>query len=580
MKKYKIFIFLFVVITPIFSQDAKNQVIGTVTDSDNRALPQVNIVIKGTSEGTKTDEFGKYSLIAHSGDVFLFTHVGMQSVERKIEKTPSIINISMLGNNIELEEVEIEAKKKYQTQKDLLRDFYKNKNLIKTSWGIFDKDRFSGSIRIIDGNELINAPPDFLTSLNNFVPNMRVVRNDPKDPGRIFVYLSKLAYSSNPTVIFDVDGFIYQDPPTYLTGGDIERVAILERNSAISKYGPSGVGGVIVINTKAKAWSDELTVDRTYEKNILLDSLIFEVSNLEPYTPIESIHLEELKRVRNRKRALALYETQKQKFLDDPYYFLEIYDYFLSRWGNLDGANMMFKEIIDRFPSDVQVLKALAYIQEQYGNHKSALSLYLKILHQRPDKAQSHRDVANAFAETGDFRNALIRYVRFKNSISQLINVPFDSYGVDMLMTTEIMNIIAQNRDTLLEKGEINDININGLYEGTRLVFEWNNPKAEFELQFISPDKYYDTWKNYLENKASKKSFTEGRYDSKQFFVENNIKGRWIINLNYHGNQSNFPTFLKLSLYHNFGMPNQSLQLKVFRLSEKVNKIELFRFLQ
>ena len=33
-----------------------------------------------------------------------------------------------------------------------------------------------------------------------------------------------------------------------------------------------------------------------------------------------------------------------------------------------------------------------------------------------------------------------------------------------------------------------------------------------------------------------------------QFFIDNEIKGKWSINLNYLGNQSDYPTYLKLSI--------------------------------
>ena len=40
-------------------------------------------------------------------------------------------------------------------QAQLLKEYPVNKKLIKTSWGILDKDRLSGTMRIIDGSMLI-----------------------------------------------------------------------------------------------------------------------------------------------------------------------------------------------------------------------------------------------------------------------------------------------------------------------------------------------------------------------------------------------------------------------------------------
>ena len=98
----------------------------------------------------------------------------------------------------------------------------------------------------------------------------------------------------------------------------------------------------------------------------------------------------------------------------------------------------------------------------------------------------------------------LLRYTRFGTSASQLTNVPFDPQGEDLLMTTEIMNILKRNGNELLDSNSLKDTY--EVYQGTRLVFDWNNPKAKFDLQFITPDGYYDSWQNYIENGTQKNS--------------------------------------------------------------------------
>ncbi len=35
-------------------------------------------------------------------------------------------------------------------------------------------------------------------------------------------------------------------------------------------------------------------------------------------------------------------------------------------------------------------------------------------------------------------------------------------------------------------------------FKGTRVVFEWNDGEAEFELQFVNPGKQYHIWKHSL----------------------------------------------------------------------------------
>src|SRR5688572_26627601 len=50
---------------------------GRVTDENDQALPGVNVLIKGTTQGTVTDGNGEYSLATPDGDaVIVFSFIG------------------------------------------------------------------------------------------------------------------------------------------------------------------------------------------------------------------------------------------------------------------------------------------------------------------------------------------------------------------------------------------------------------------------------------------------------------------------------------------------------------------------
>jgi len=484
----------------------------------------------------------------------------------------------MQAIDIELEEVEIKAKviRKRRTQKELLAEYPENKNLIKTSWGIFDKDFSSTAIRIIDGKDMIPVGTDFLYSLQGHVPHMRVVRDCEECPGGVGVFLRQLGYTNNPTAIFDVDGLILISPPTHLSSNEIERIAILERNAAISRYGPQGASGVIIVNTKAKTRMDDMGVNRTYNNRALLDSLMKEVTRLEPYRPYEPSYIGELQEAKTENQTLAVYADQKERYLNNPYYFLEVYDFFLSRWGNNEKSKELFQHVIDGFSNDIPTLKAMAYLQQQYGNYKSALSIYLEILKLDDKRAQSHRDVANAFTEVGEFKAAFMTYTQYLDIIGRrLTNSPFDAYGDDLLITTEMMDTIERHKEVFLEYKDLVSAMDNDDTQ-TRLVFEWNNPEAEFELQFVTPDGYYDTWYNKPGNVVSQNSEAVKGYSSKQFFIDEENKGLWHINIHYKGNRSEMPTYLKISVYRDYGLTSQHIEIKVYKLSENHEKVQLF----
>jgi len=548
-KKYNIALLFIIAVAWLVPQKITAQVEGRVTDSIQQPIPQVNIIIKKTERGTQTDAQGKYAILAKAGDTLIFSHIGRQPVEVRVEKSPSEINVEMPSMNIELEEVEIKkAKRKlgYKSQKELLAEYPTNKKLIKTAWLILDKDLSSTHFRIVDGEDLVPAGPSFLTSLQDHFPQMRVAYGLEGTEVYLRGYMT-----DSIAPIFDVDGFIQTSPPTYLSANDIDRVAVLERNAAIARYGPQGVGGVIVVNTKAQTWMDDMGVIRTYDNRSLADSLLREVTLLEPYRPHESFLMDELKKVKTEKEALDIYEGQKELHPKNPSYFIEAYDFFLSRWGNEEKSFELIGSIMDDFSDDVPVLKALAYLHQKYGQNEDALNIYLEILKLQYDLAQSHRDVANAYAEVGDFKKAMEFYT----------NIQFGG----QLITTEVVNMLERNKvDFPAYKDMVSAIDHSETR--TRLVFEWNNLEAEFELHFVAPDGYFDTWSN----KA-----VQG-YSCKQFFIDQENKGVWQVNVDYKYNQSEVPTYLKVSVYHDYGLTSQQVDIKVYQLSENHEKVQLF----
>jgi len=542
------------------------QITGIVRDSIQQPIPQVNISIKKTARGTQTDAEGNYSILARAGDTLIFSHLGMQTVEVPVESSPGEIHVEMPSIYIELAGVEIKkAKEKvgFKSQKELLAEYPANKNLIKAAGSIIDKDLASSFFRIVDGKDLVPAGTNFLYSLQDHIHNLHIVneRDGPK------YYLRSLGSLSQP--IYDVDGFIQHFPPTHLSALDIDRIALLERNAAISRYGPQGAGGVIVVNTKAQTWMDDMGVIRTYDNRSLADSLLRKVTLAKPYRPHEPDFTEELRKAHTEKEALDIYEDQKDLHANNPHYFIEAYDLFLSRWGNNEKSIELTESILDDFSNDVPVLKALAYLHQMYGQNEDALDIFLEILKLAYDQGQSHRDVANAYAEIGDYYQAMEYYTNYIQFGRQDTITPFDPYGEDLLITTEMENIRERNKGDFPAYKEVANA-IDNLETPTRLLFEWNNPDAEFEMQFVAPDGYFDTWSN---------NSVQG-YSSKQFFIDEKNKGVWQVNIDYNDKQTEVPTSLKVSVYHDYGLTSQQVHIKVYQLFGIHEKVQLFTLQQ
>src|SRR5690606_3405380 len=89
-----------------FAQD--KVISGTVADESGLPLPGVNIIVKGTTNGTQTDFDGKYSINAKTGDVLSFTYVGLKSQEVTVG-TSNTLNVTMQEDASVLDEVVVTA---------------------------------------------------------------------------------------------------------------------------------------------------------------------------------------------------------------------------------------------------------------------------------------------------------------------------------------------------------------------------------------------------------------------------------------------------------------------------------------
>ncbi len=82
------------------------KITGTVISvEDKLPIPGVNVLLKGTSNGTTTDIDGKYTLyVPQSGGKLVFTYIGFGTKEVKIGSS-NVINMRLEPDNVQLEEV-------------------------------------------------------------------------------------------------------------------------------------------------------------------------------------------------------------------------------------------------------------------------------------------------------------------------------------------------------------------------------------------------------------------------------------------------------------------------------------------
>src|SRR5262245_30763199 len=83
MRKTLLMSFVFLLLVPLAALAQERAISGKVTSSEDQSpLPGVNVVLKGTTNGTVTDVDGNYRLtVPADGGTLVFSFIGLQTNE-------------------------------------------------------------------------------------------------------------------------------------------------------------------------------------------------------------------------------------------------------------------------------------------------------------------------------------------------------------------------------------------------------------------------------------------------------------------------------------------------------------------
>ncbi|MGB5236033.1 MAG: carboxypeptidase-like regulatory domain-containing protein [Flavobacteriaceae bacterium] len=551
------------------SQSNSNLISGRIFD-EGKPMYNVSITIADSDIVAVSDENGFYELRASPGETLVYSHLGMETVEVIVEDVTSIVNIAMEPRFEELDEVVV--KKRKRSQKALAELYPKDKNLIKTGFGIINGEGMGFKVNVWEGKELSMAGIDFLTALQSKVPGMRIYR-PPGDPTRPVAFLPRRFNSiSNPApALYELDGITYNEAPTWIDIANIERIAVINSPGALVRYGAAAAGGLIVINTKVGTFErNEQGEKIPYDQARLRDN-IFRESELGSVDKVPIPRdIEILQKSETLEEALNYLKNKDLLSHPSAFYQMDVGRYFMQQWRARDYYLSVLKSIVKNYSQNAVILKSVAYSLEEIEEFDLALSVYKQILRLRPKYGQSYRDLAHIYLKNLDTVRSielLTRYILYKDLKSKPV---LD--GIDSIIQTDFDNLLEGTNFIATDE----DVN-KAVNHGTRMVFEWNNGDAEFELQFVNPENRYYNWKHIYKDNAEqiKKEKLEG-YSSEQFFIDDTMPGKWQINLKYIGNKTFDPTYLKSTIYYNYGTPFEKSETQLFRITQKKVNSNLF----
>jgi len=210
-----------------FAFGQERTITGNVTSEEEGAIPGVNIVIQGTTQGTVTDMDGNYSLVVPGSDaVLVFSSIGFVTQTVNVG-SQSTIDVVLVADVTALDEILIIG---YGTQK---------------------KKETTSSITSVKSDEFnqgyVNNPAQLIQGKVAGL-SLSKAGGDPNEGYNIRLRgMSTIGANTQP--LFVIDGV----PGASLDNvdpNDIESMDVLKDGSAAAIYGTRGSSGVIIIATK------------------------------------------------------------------------------------------------------------------------------------------------------------------------------------------------------------------------------------------------------------------------------------------------------------------------------------------
>ncbi len=561
MKKALLIFNLFLTFS-LFSQELKE--ISGFVKTKNSPLKNVNIVVKNTNLGTKTNDKGYYSISVKKGDILSFSYVGMKTINIVIEDVTSILNIKMKVTKNMLNEVTITGKNNLDfgpTQKP---------NKFATGKGSIDTRKVGYGISFIDGKDL---NPAAITIGQALVGRVGGYRLGTDRFGDEYAYLrSNISINLPTNAIWDVDGIVYQTAPQ-INLDQIIDIGIIRSLAGATAYGSAGRGGVIIIRTKAANYTNSQTTNSNVNPYLNKESYDNDAVPFKSIKHNKPLHLQLFDSISNAQEAYDKYAEIKSLYEDRPNFHFDLANYFLTNHNDLTSYQNILVDLEYYAAKNAEVLKALGYNYQKNGLNQKALAIYKQIMRLRPNYAQSFRDLANAYVQLEEYQKAwkIYRYYLQKgNTLEE------NAIGEIMYREMEALYIskskIANIKDVFKRKENSPD----DISSDIRMVFEWNTSEAEFALEFVNPQKqsYIIEHSLALSEELILDEKLKG-YSSKDFIIDEIGTGNWLVNINYLGNKKYLPTYLKVTIYYNWGRPNQAELINLFKLTAKDIKIQL-----
>lgn len=255
-----------------------------ISGEDKSVIPGVNVVVKGTTSGTITDNEGRYSITVSDSDKTLtFSFIGFVSREIPITAAQSI-DVTLESDVTQLSEVVI------------------------TGYGTQERRTMTGSVSTVKGDALTNLPLQSLDrGIQGRAAGVQVTAASGAPGGAVTVRMRGIgSVNANNDPLWIVDGVQMArlgqsgqgsaNPLASINPNDIESIDFLKDAAAAAIYGAQAANGVVVVTTKKG--SGKTKVNFSMQKGV--------VQSVGQYDVLDALRFAKLKEVAHTNAGIPL----------------------------------------------------------------------------------------------------------------------------------------------------------------------------------------------------------------------------------------------------------------------------------
>jgi TonB-dependent SusC/RagA subfamily outer membrane receptor len=523
------------------------EISGRLIDSEGMAIPQAGVLIQHTSNYTTTDDDGFYKITAKKGDQLTFKSIGYQDQEAKVG-TLDVLNMVM----------------DYETDGQQASDTYLDTVTITTAGNINrDAKALGYAADQIDEKDIAQkATGDITRIITGKATGVQVTQTSGlSGSGTNIIIRGYSSISGSNQALFIVDGVPYSNDNNAIGGAfannngssrsidmdpnNIASVSVLKGLAATTLYGSQGRNGVVLITTKTGSYGNGDTEQR--------DALVYmhDVNLKLLESKIKATYIKELAKSKSTEVAYEKYLSQRENYTAHPTYFVDVFEFFSTR--DFSIANRILSNIAELYATNVNQLKTLAFKLDEQNDFDSSAFVYKQIASIHPKDINAARDVALAYQNTGKYKEA----VAILDKVNERVYENEDKSIAPSLIANELNN--SKRWAKVPEHAYVKT------YNDLRIVAEWNDD-SNIKLRVIDPKLEECSFENIQTVLGGKVS--QNNEGPQEFTIKNAVKGDYYVHVDHktENNSTSIPTFLKVTMYKNYGSEKEEKEVKVVRL--------------